>query len=254
MRSSWQTASLAAGWRFPSDWGVPEVDEVCTSAVLGGDLVDSLTRLGRARACGGADLEETLTDLAALHAVLVGTPESGGLYAPDPDVIPSRFLRVIALAWADATLGELAACEPVDRLTGLATRAYLSVRLGELYRSARAGTDRLDGHLFVVVELDASAVIGLTRPAAMVLAADVLRAVFHRGETVAQLGRSAAVVLAERGPDLTDRVLGLCGQLRRRLAPMSMSMPATVVPVVELEDLPATEPQAQALLNRLARP
>lgn len=71
LRGRWRTASFAAGWRFPSDWGVPEVDDVCQSVVTGADLPAALGGLGRARARAGAGLDETLADLAALHRVLV---------------------------------------------------------------------------------------------------------------------------------------------------------------------------------------
>src|SRR5690606_5572136 len=36
LRARWRTASLAAGWRFPSDWGLPEVDAVCAAVLTEG--------------------------------------------------------------------------------------------------------------------------------------------------------------------------------------------------------------------------
>src|SRR2546429_5209266 len=74
LRARWRTASLANGWRFPSDWPLPEVDEVCASLVERSDVCRALGSLGRARALAGAGLEETLIDLAALHAVVTIRP------------------------------------------------------------------------------------------------------------------------------------------------------------------------------------
>ncbi|NBH05920.1 GGDEF domain-containing protein, partial [Amycolatopsis sp. SID8362] len=36
LRARWRTASLAAGWRFPSDWALPEVDAVCAAVMAKG--------------------------------------------------------------------------------------------------------------------------------------------------------------------------------------------------------------------------
>src|SRR5947209_13792580 len=33
LRSRWRTASLAAGWPFPNDWALAEVDVVCQTAL-----------------------------------------------------------------------------------------------------------------------------------------------------------------------------------------------------------------------------
>src|SRR2546423_5146856 len=40
LRARWRTASLANGWRFPSDWPVPEVDAVCASLVDRADVCE----------------------------------------------------------------------------------------------------------------------------------------------------------------------------------------------------------------------
>src|SRR4051812_35605315 len=115
LRARWRTASIAAGWRFPSDWGLPEVDAVCSSALVRADLADPLTDLGRARAVSGAGLDETLTDVAALHAVLTDPR----LLAANPDAVPARLLRLTALAWADVSNHEIARSEVREGLTGL---------------------------------------------------------------------------------------------------------------------------------------
>ncbi|MGW5717301.1 hypothetical protein ACWEVP_14130 [Amycolatopsis sp. NPDC003865] len=93
LRGRWRRASSTSGWRFPSDWAVPEVDDVCACALVRGDLIAALTALGAARARTGAGLDETLYDVAALHAVLDSST----------DATQPAMLRAAALGWADAT-------------------------------------------------------------------------------------------------------------------------------------------------------
>ncbi len=246
LRVRWRSASFAAGWRFPSDWGVPEVDEVCHTVVAGADLHAALGDLGRARARAGAGLDETLTDLAALHAVLESGP-------PDPDAIPSRLLRAIALAWADAALGELSAVAATENLTGLATVEYLRVRIGEVYRAGRrAGVAPADRFVLLVVSLDLSRTAGWPRLMAMALVGDVLREVFDGGESLAVLGPSVAAVLAERGRGLTERAARTRALIAERLGGDADLRPARR-PEITVERLPCAEAAAQALVDRLSR-
>ena len=96
LRGRWRLASTTSGWRFPSDWAVPEVDTVCSSALFRGDLTAALTVLGGSRARTGAGLDETLYDVAALHTVLDGCA----------DTAQSAMLRAAAIGWADAAGAE----------------------------------------------------------------------------------------------------------------------------------------------------
>lgn len=252
LRARWRTASIAAGWRFPSDWGLPEVDAVCSSAVLSCDLNGALASLGRARAESGAGLEETLTDLAALHAVLTHDNEHGGLIAPDPDAAPTPMVRAAALAWADASCGELRNAETTENLTSLSTHAYLRTRLGEVYRQAtRVNVPVARTHSLLVVTLDLSAVTGWSRLMAMVLVADVLREVFDGGESMAILGPSVAVVLAERDLEFGERALNAGWLITERLAVDPQL--TTGRPWLRVESLPDTEDGARTLLHGLSR-
>jgi hypothetical protein len=246
LRGRWRTASFAAGWRFPSDWGVPEVDAVCHSVVAGADLPAALGDLGRARARAGAGLDETLADLAALHAVL----ESG---LPDPDTVPPRLLRATALAWADAALGEFSAVAATENLTGLATTEYLRVRIGEVYRAGRrADFAPADRFVLLVVSLDLSRTAGWPRLMAMALVGDVLREVFDGGESLAVLGPSVAAVLAERGRGLAERAARTRVLISERLGVDAHLRPARR-PTIGVERLPCTEAAAHALVDRLGR-
>ncbi|GAB3452853.1 GGDEF domain-containing protein [Actinophytocola sediminis] len=253
LRARWRTASIAAGWRFPSDWGLPEVDAVCSAVVLDGELTDVLAGLGRARAESGAGLDETLTDLAALHAVLTDDSDDGGLIATDPDAAPATMIRAAALAWADSSCGELRNAGATENLTSLSTHAYLRTRLGEVYRqAARASVPVMQRYSLLAVTIDLSTVTGWSRLMAMVLVADVLREVFDGGESVAVLGPSVAVVLAEREPALSDRVLTAGWLITERLA-VDPQLATGRRPWLRLERLPDTEDGARTLLHSLSR-
>ena len=253
LRNRWRTASIAAGWRFPSDWGLPEVDAVCFSAVRQADLTLALRNLGRARAEAGAGLDETLTDLAALHAVLTGPETATGLVATDPDAAPTALVRTTAVAWADASGAELHNAEATENLTSLATHAYLRTRLGEVYRQAgRIGVSPAESHSLLVVTLDLSAITGWSRLMAMVLVADVLRDVFDGGETIALLGPSVAAVLASREVQFGDRALTASWLITERLS-ADPELESGERPRLHVECLPDTLQDARDLLHRLSR-
>lgn len=211
VRSRWRTASLAAGWPFPGDWEVPAVDAVCAAVVSGDDLSDSLAELGASRAESGVGLAGTLQDLAALHAV--AGEDSDGLVSADPDAVPASLIRITALGWADAVSGMSVGREVEDPLTGLNTAGYLRTRLHEVYREASSrGSTADEDYALTTVGLGVST-DGYPRMVAMVLIADVLRAVFDSGETSALLRAATATVLAPRTPQLPAR----CQQARRMI-------------------------------------
>lgn len=225
---------------------------MCMSAIQRGDLTGVLSSLGRARAQAGAGLDETLTDLAALHAVLT-TDVHDGLIATDPDAPPTQLVRAAALAWADATFGDLRSAEATDNLTNMTTQAYLRTRLGEVYRQAtRMDLPAAETHALLVVTLDLSAVTGWPRLMAMVLVADALREIFDGGESVALLGPSVAAVLSERDTGFGDRALSAGWLITERLKVDPQLAPSRR-PVLRLERLPATEEEARDLLQSIGR-
>lgn len=219
LRARWRSASLAAGWRFPSDWGLPEIDSVCASVVADGPTESAVSGLGRARAAAGAGLDETLVDLAALHAVLVAGDGAEGFILPEVDATPARLLRLTAVAWADVALDQLTRSEVNDPLTGLPTASYLRTRLAEVYRrSERLERPASEDSVLLAVSMDLRELTGWPRLTAMILAADVVRSVFDGGETVAALGPSALAVLAGREPDLPTRAVALRREINESLA------------------------------------
>jgi hypothetical protein len=226
---------------------LPEVDTVCRSALVKADLADPLADLGRARALSGAGLDETLMDVAALHAVL----SDPRLLAANPDAVPARLLRLTALAWADVSNEEIARCEVKESLTGLSTSGYLRTRLGEIYRQANRDEAPVC-HVLLTVGVDLSAVIGWSRLMAMVLAADVLRQVFDGGESLALLGPSVAVVLTERDNDLAHRSARARCMLAARLS-VDPDLHSLGSIELRLHELPATYDAACALVETLGR-
>jgi GGDEF domain-containing protein len=258
LRARWRTASIATGWRFPSDWALPEVDEVCSTVLRAGradlrgaDLTEALTGLGKARAEAGVGLDETLKDLAALHAVLSGAPD--GLLVADPDATPSPLLRTVALAWAEVTMGEFGNHEATEALTGLATADYLRTRLGEIYRrGTRTDCCPSSDHVLLAVVMDLTEVTGWSRLMAMVVVADVLRVVFDGGESVAMLGQSVAAVLSERDDGLAARAAEARFLLAERLA-VDPQLRNTPRPQMRTYRLPASHRSAVELVTQLAK-
>ncbi|NKQ57821.1 GGDEF domain-containing protein [Amycolatopsis sp. K13G38] len=253
MRARWRTASLAAGWRFPSDWALPEVDAVCAAVVRGGKPEIPLAGLARARAAAGAGLAEVLTDLAALHAVLSDPEATDGFVSPDVDATPSRLLRLTALAWADVAMDQLANIEVIDPLTGLPTGAYLRTRLGEIYRGAEArGRRAAEDYTLLAVGLDLSAVSGWSRVTSMILVAEALRAVLEGGESIATLGPSTIAAVLPRDGQISSKAVSLRRSLHERLS-VDAQFDELTGPRIRLIRLPSTHEGACELLARLSR-
>lgn len=246
---------MAAGWAFPADWPVREVDDVCRAVLDEADPSGELYRLGAARAEAGSGLAETLLDLAALHAVLTGPPGSDGvvsdgIVSPDVDAVPARMLRATALGWGEVMSRRAAECAADNPLTGLATSAYLRTRLREVYARARLA-GRHD-HVLVLAALDLSRVSGWSRVVAMTLLADALREVFDGGQTLASVGPATACVLMRRDETLVRAVSNLCVLTADRLAVDPHVAPTGPVRVW-LEELPETWEDAVSLLTALGR-
>ncbi|WP_020498470.1 hypothetical protein [Sciscionella marina] len=252
LRSHWRTTSLAAGWPFPSEWALPEVDKLCVAASKDEDLLGPAAEFARARANTGAGLAETLSDLAALHTVLRAP---GGLDVDlevDPDELPTRLLRATAVAWADVAVREATSIEVCDGLTGLATPAYLRTRLREVYAECELHGSTVTGdYVLVLVGVELDGTEGWSRFAALILLADVLRGVFDGGETLAVLGPCTVAALARR-----DERLSLNAASVRWLAADRFGVDPHLrdrQPRVWQERLPRTHEAACALLRQLGR-
>jgi hypothetical protein len=250
LRERWFACTNALGWSVAAEWPDPTVDAVCEAVLDGASgplLEQALTRWAGARASAGIGLDETLSDLAALHTAVSGALGELGprrrLALPGTD--GSRLVRVVSLGWTDVACGDLSEAAAVDPLSGLASARYLITRLAEVYRAARArGTRVPDTHALVAVTLP---VAGWTRVAPLTVAGDAASVVFDAGETIAVVGRSTVVVLAPRD-GLAGRVRVLRGLLARRL---SGAAGVTGTPGARIVALPATLEGARDTLARL---
>lgn len=250
LRERWFACSNALGWSVASEWPDPTVDDVCDTVVsgrAGAPLERSLTAWAGARAAAGIGLDETLSDLAALHMAVSGAlgdlGERRRLGLPGAE--GSRLVRVVSLGWTDVACGDLSEAAALDPLSGLASSRYLRTRLTEVYRAARAhGTSVAGSHALVVVTLR---VAGWSRVAPLTVAGDAASVVFDAGETIAVVGRSTVVVLAPRD-GLAARVRVLRGLLARRL---SGAGGVTGAPGARIVGLPATIEGAEETLARL---
>ncbi|MDT7746095.1 MAG: hypothetical protein QOE59_5173 [Actinomycetota bacterium] len=250
LRERWFACSRALGWTVASEWPDPSVEEVCEAVLdgrVGPPLEHALTHWAGARASAGIGLDETLSDLAALHTAVSGALGELGprrrLALPGTD--GSRLVRVVSLGWSDVACGDLSEAAAVDPLSGLASSRYLITRLAEIHRAARAGGTRVpETHALVAVTLP---VAGWSRVAPLTVAGDAASVVFDAGETIAVVGRSTVVVLAPRG-GLAGRVRVLRGLLARRL---SGAAGVTGTPGARIVTLPATLDGARDTLARL---
>ncbi|NBH03343.1 hypothetical protein [Amycolatopsis sp. SID8362] len=145
------------------------MDAVCRSAVVRGNLAGALTEPGRARAHSGAGLDETLHDVAALHAVPENGSDTDGLISANPGAVPPAMLRTATAGWTDAS-------------------------------SPRARPALL------MIGIELSHIARRYRPMAIVLVADVVRDVSDDGDTAAVLDDSTAAVLAKPDADFEHRI------------------------------------------------
>lgn len=230
LRAGWLATSLMDGWRFPGDWGVAAVDAVLDAVVAGDGLAEPCARLGAARGEAGVGLSEAFDDLWALFAVTRIDP-------------PAWVVRSFCVAYVESMPTHASCTESGHALSGVAPVGYLRIRVGELYREARATgvpVHRRHGLLVVRLPPDPSGWPGITQRLAIGRA---LCETFHAGETVASAGPATTVVVTRPGclviPDgLPDRLRALAGD---------------AVAVQALRP-PVTLPGAHLLLDQLAEP
>jgi GGDEF domain-containing protein len=161
-------------------------------------------------------------------------------------------VEALSIAWSEATLEFLHELSCEDPLTGMASFPHLRTRLDELYRdAARSGDSMSATHALVVVEMAAGdprrrAEHQFTRALHFVQVAEMARAVFAGGETIARLSADRAAIVVQRLPQLGASV----AMVRELLGDLDLG--GTDVRVW-IEGLPESPESATRLLDELAR-
>jgi hypothetical protein len=218
----------------------PRFEAVGEALVASGDAASACAVVGRDVARDGAALGEALDGLRTTYDLVLGT-------GPDVAVV-----EAISLAWSEATLEFLHDLSCEDPLTGMASMAHLRSRLHELYRDAeQSGEPLARTHALVVVDL-ATVDPGrdtdhrFTTALRLVQVAEMMRAVFAGGETIARVRPDRAVAVVGRSTLLGASVAMLRGLLG------DLDLRGTDVRVW-IEGLPVHPDSGGRLLDELAR-
>lgn len=107
----WRDQSVLDGWRYASDWFVPEVEGVAGCIMNGTSLDRAVRRLGASRSYCGVGIAETMTDLKALFTA-AGRPDDYAAF------------EEIAVGWVEASEEDQLPSSCTDVRTGLATPAH----------------------------------------------------------------------------------------------------------------------------------
>lgn len=206
-RSAWFAASRRRLGLTENAWYDPAVEQVLDAVARGEPIHAAVVELGNARGQAGFDLRETATDLVALAEVL-------------PVEVADRLHRestVAALsAWADAFIDRVHPPAVVDATTGLATVAYLRVRLVEVHRECdERGLLPSAAYALVVTGPIDPFPTPLARLAGHLRAGRCTRNRFPGGETACLLDGQRVAVLAPNDDRLTPRARGLASDLTR---------------------------------------
>ena len=218
----------------------PRFEAVGEALVSAADTRPACAVVGRDVARDGAALGEALDGLRTTFDLVLGM---------EPDFAS---VEALSVAWSEATLEFLHDLSCEDPLTGMASFAHLRTRVDELYREAEhTGEPMSRSHALVVVEMAAvdlrrRAEHQFTRALHLVQVAEMMRAVFSGGETIARLSADRAAIVVRRVPQLGASV----AMLRELLGDLDLG--ATDVRLW-IEGLPVSADSAPRLLDELSR-
>lgn len=237
------SAGEASGQELPEEVRQalpPRFEAVGEALVSAADTRPACAVVGRDVARDGAALGEALDGLRTTFDLVLGV---------EPDFAS---VEALSVAWSEATLEFLHDLSCEDPLTGLASLAHLRTRIDEIYREAeQTGESVARSHALVVVEMSAvdaarRAEHQFTRALHLVQVAEMMRAVFAGGETIARLGVDRAAIVVRRLPQLGTSV----AMLRELLGDLDLGTTETRV---WIEGLPAGADSAPRLLDELCR-
>jgi hypothetical protein len=206
-RSAWFAASRRRLGLTEGAWYDPAVEHVLDALDRDEPIHAAVVELGHARGQAGFDLRETATDLAALAEILP-VEVADRLHVED---------TVAALsAWSDAFIDRVHPPAFVDAATGLATVAYLRIRLVEVHRECdERGLLPSEAYALVVTGPIDPPPTPLARLAGRMRAGRCTRTRFPGGETACHLDGQRVAVLAPNDDRLAARARGLAADLIR---------------------------------------
>lgn len=193
------------------DWHRLAVDDVINALLADAELDGPLARLGIARADAGLSLEDLLTDLDGLLAII-------------PRRARRRLDRVaFAIAptagWSEAFTERLTTTSCIDPMSGLVNGEFLEVRANQLHQQCAAlGIPISQAFGLVVVHFSDPTATPLDRMHHSAAIASLLRRTFTNGETIATTAPWCQVAVASRDGELSGRLAALLGAFEDRPA------------------------------------
>lgn len=237
LRELWRSESAETVWLRPSDWYHPAVDALVEAVQEGLVPVSVAERLGEVRGADGVGIHEAIDDLTCLYRSL-GNSEP-----------PLELVRALCAGWASAQASAAVLGTCIDPESGLPTREYLIVRLGELYgASQRQGTTPSGTHALILVDVATAGGSPWTRMACAAALGAALADVYGDGHPMAAVGTGLFAVLAERGDDLGAQVIRLRQRIGDQAATFDIPQLAQQPPRIWIESLPSTHDAATMLL------
>lgn len=237
LRERWRAESLASVWLRAGDWYHPAVDALTHALSAATDPMAAVELLGHARGYDGVGVGETIDDLACLYRTL-------GSAQP-----PLAVVRALCIGWAEAQAEAVTTGPSIDAASGLPSRQYLAVRLGEVY----GGVAGRSAQRLLLVDVAAGDVDALTGGARSAAVGAALTEVFLDGRPMAALGGGVyAVLVSEPDKELRDRLDLLRVEIARRCHALGVEAFVRRPIRLLLRDLPASRAEAVALLERAA--
>lgn len=225
-------------WLRPSDWYHPAVDALVEAVQDGAVPVSVAERLGEVRAADGVGINEAIDDLTCLYRSL-GSAEP-----------PLELVRALCAGWASGQAASAVLGSCIDPESGLPTREYLTVRLGELYgSSARSGADPTTSHALILLDVAAAGVSPWTRMACAAAIGAALTEEYGDGHPMASLGAGLFAVLVERADHLSSHIDGLRERIVEQAEHFDIEALVTHPARVWVEGLPHTHDAATMLLT-----
>jgi hypothetical protein len=166
------------------------VDDLIKAALAGDDLRPLAAALAGQRCIFGVTLDETLADLGAFARVA-----PGGMFTASAQF---AIARAAATAWYRASVDPQVVQPCRDPLTGLATETHLVVRAAEIYQQSAALDEQPRDRYELIVLAWEQHERTATQIGTRIRLARLFQRSFASGQTIAQVGDGAIVVLTRR--------------------------------------------------------